>query len=90
MITADKPALVRAYAFPADKTRDLGLCSAPAADMCARLVEYGLTPEVVFDAEGAMECIMIPEAEKRSLSFSSEWLLGNSIKKRVLTIWDKK
>jgi len=69
MNNTDKSALVRAYAFPTDKSSGQDLCSAPAADMCARLVEYGLTPEVVFDAEDAMEYIMIPEAEKKEFEF---------------------
>jgi hypothetical protein len=84
MNNTDKPARIRAYKFPADKSRGQDLCSAPAADMCARLIEYGLTPEVILDTEGAMEYITIPEAEATMLEF----LKRMSPRKFVIIPWE--
>lgn len=59
---------VRAYAFPADAARQ-GFASPSAADMCARLADYGIASEIVFDADAAMEYITIPESETKMLAF---------------------
>jgi len=37
--------------------------------MCARLADYGIASEIVFDADAAMEYITIPESETKMLAF---------------------